>query len=206
MEIEKIGTEHKKLIDLEKRKETIFERLAQLKVHDTSLLERIKGCYDSKQLEDYYLPYKPKRKTKATNARALGLEPLAKIIMAQRSNGLSRQVGRFTKNGLTVEDALQGARDIIAEWISEHAYARNQLRRIYRNTAVLVAAVDKKKKDEAIKYRDYFDFSQPVKRIPSHRLLAILRAENEGYLKVKIEIDKDEAIRKLGSYLCQIQG
>lgn len=179
--IEQIESEYKKLQDLEKRKQTIFETLKQQGINNENLLSKIKNCYDAKELEDLYLPYKPKRKTRATKAKEQGLEPLAKIIMAQKQNDIMSQAFRFAKGGLSEEDALQGARDIIAEWMNEHAYARNILRRMFQKTAVLQSKVVEKKKAEAQKYKDYFEFSQPVKYLPSHRLLAMLRAEKEGF-------------------------
>ncbi len=197
VEIEKIASSQKKFQDLESRKKGILERLAELGITDPLLLDKINACYDPKELEDLYLPYKIKRKTKASIAKEQGLEPLAKIIMSQRSTALHSEAARFAKNGLSKDDALQGARHIIAEWISESAAARNTLRRIYQYDAVLKAKVDPKKKDAAEKYLDYFDFEQSLKRMPSHRLLAIFRAEKEGLLKVKIEIDKKDALNKL---------
>jgi len=183
--------------EIEKRKESIFQRLTELDITDETLLQKIRDCYDSTKLEDLYLPYKPKRKTKASMAKALGLEPLAKIIMAQRQQNIYEAAKRFSKVDLAAEEALQGARDIIAEWISEHSYTREQIRKLYENSAQLISKVNKKKEAEAIKYKDYFDFSQLVKRLPSHRLLAILRAEKDKLLKVKIEIDKDFALQKI---------
>ncbi len=197
VDIEKIDNERKKLIDLEKRKETIFERLKEIGNVDTNLKSKITNCFDPKDLEDLYLPFKPKRITRASKAISLGLEPLAKIIMAQRQNDIINQSYRFAKNGLSSEEALSGARDIIAEWVSESSYARNQVRRMYQNQGLLISKVAKKKEVEASKYKDYFDFSQPIKRIPSHRYLAISRAEKEGFLKVKIQIETSIAQEKL---------
>ncbi len=197
VDIEKIDRENKKLIELSKRKEVIIERLNELNHSDPVFREKIANCYDPKELEDLYLPFKPKRVTRASKAISAGLEPLAKIIMAQRQNDITHQAIRFAKNGLSPEDALAGARDIIAEWTSENAHARNQIRRIYQRNAVLASKVVKKKQSEAHKYKDYFDFSQPLQRIPSHRYLAISRAEKEGLLKVKIGIDTDYALQKL---------
>ncbi|MGB0851300.1 MAG: helix-hairpin-helix domain-containing protein, partial [Bacteroidia bacterium] len=153
-----------------------------------------------------YLPYKQKRKTKGTAAREKGLEPLAKIIMAQRQNDIMAQAYRFAKNGLTADAALEGSRHIIAEWISESAAARNSVRTAFERHASLLSKVDKKKKDDASKYRDYFDFAQSLKRTPSHRLLAILRAEKEGLLKVKIEIDTEKAIERLERIFIRSKG
>lgn len=204
--IEQIDSENKKLLDLDKRKSTILDTLKELNIHNEALLNKIRNCFDSKLLEDLYLPYKPKRKTRATKARELGLEPLAKIIMAQKQNDIMNQAFRFAKGDLTEDDALQGARDIIAEWVSEHAYARNLLRKLFQKTAILQAKVVEKKKAEAQKYKDYFEFSQPVKRLPSHRLLALLRAEKEGFLKLKFEVDVLEAQQKLHRIFIKSEG
>jgi len=204
--IEQIDTEYKKLKDLEKRKHTILETLKEQGVNNEGLLSKIENCYDGKLLEDLYLPYKPKRKTRATKAREQGLEPLAKIIMAQQQNDILQQAFRFAKGGLSEDEALQGARDIIAEWINEHAYARNVLRRQFRKTAILEAKVIEKKKAEAQKYKDYFEFSQLVKQLPSHRLLALLRAEKEGFLKLKIDVDALEAQEKLHKIFIKSNG
>jgi len=197
LDIELIGNEQKKLQDIEKRKASILERLTELKINKPGLIDQITNCYEPKELEDLYIPYRQRRKTKATKARDQGLEPLAKIIMSQRQNDIMAQAFRFGKNGLSADDALEGARHIIAEWVSESTAARNTVRSAYERHATLVSKVDKKKKDEAHKYRDYFEFSQSIKRIPSHRLLAILRAEKDGLLKVKIDIDTERAIQRL---------
>ena len=194
--IEKIDNAQKTLKELEKRKASILEKLAELRVNKPSLIEQIKNCYDPKELEDLYLPYKQKRKTKATVAIENGLEPLAKIIMSQRQNDIMTQAYRYARNGLTA-DALEGARHIIAEWVSESKAARDTIRTSFERHATLIAKVDKKKAAEAQKYKDYFDFSQTIHRTPSHRLLAIFRAEKEGFLKVKIEIDTDRALERL---------
>jgi len=195
--IEKIDNEQKKLIELEKRKTSILTRLEELKVNKPNLLDQIKNCYDPKELEDLYLPYKQKRKTKATVAIENGLEPLAKIIMSQQQNDIMNQAFRYARKGLSADDALEGARHIIAEWVSESSAARNAIRTSYERHATIVCKVDKKKTADAQKYKDYFDFNQSVNRLPSHRLLAILRAEKEGLLKVKMEIDTERALERL---------
>lgn len=195
--IEKIDVAQKKFIELEKRKQSILDRLAELNVHKPELIAQIQNCYDPRELEDLYLPYKQKRKTKATVAIEQGLEPLAKLIMAQRQSDIMAQAYRFSKNGLTADDALEGARHIIAEWVSESTAARHAIRTSYERHATLTSKIDKKKTADAQKYLDYFDFSQSINRIPSHRLLAILRAEKEGLLKVKIEIDNERALERL---------
>ena len=197
VDIEKINNERKKLIELEHRKKTIFERLDELNIEDLSLRQKIKSCFDKNKLEDLYLPFKPKRKTKASAARELGLEPLAKIISEQKETNLNKAAQRFRNEQLTVQEALQGARHILAEWINEDDYARSQIRRQYQETAILSSRVIKKKKAEATKYSDYFEFDQLLKRMPSHRLLAVFRAEKEGLLRVKIQINNTEALNKL---------
>ncbi len=187
--IEKIDNEQKKLIELEKRKTSILARLEELKLNKPNLIEQIKNCYDPKELEDLYLPYKQKRKTKATVAIENGLEPLAKIIMSQRQNDIMNQAFRYARNGLSADDALEGARHIIAEWVSESPAARNTIRTSYERHATLTCQVDNKKIADAQKYKDYFDFSKSVNRLLSHSQIAMLRAEQEGLLKVNMEID-----------------
>lgn len=206
VEIEKIDNERKKWLELEKRKAVVLVRLAELKISNEALINRIQNCTDSRELEDLYLPYKPTRKTKAAKARERGLEPLAKIIVSQRQNDIMAQAYRFARNGMTADDALEGARHIIAEWMSVHENTRNQLRRSYTDYSSLVAKVDKKKKDEASKYQDYFDFRQSLKRVPSHRVLAIFRAEKEGLLKVHIEIDTDYALGRIEKQFIRSSG
>lgn len=206
VQIEKIDNENKRLKEILKRKETILDRLKELQISEPSLLQKINACFDTKELEDLYLPYKPKRVTRASKAISLGLEPLAKIIMSQRQNDIANQSVRFTKNGLSAEDALAGARDIIAEWINESAYARNQVRKLYENQGIITSKLVKKKEAEAQKYKDYFDFSQPIKRVPGHRYMAITRAEKEGLLKVKIGIESEFALQKLERIFIKSQG
>lgn len=195
--IEKIDTAHKKLVELEKRKASILDRLEELKVNKPSLLEQIQSCYDPRALEDLYMPYKQKRKTKASQAIEQGLEPLARIIMSQKQNDIMTQAFRFAKNGCSADEALVGARHIIAEWINESSAARTTIRASFERHAAISARVDKKKVRDAQKYQAYFDFSQSIHSLPSHRLLAILRAEKEGLLKVKIEIDVERALERL---------
>jgi len=206
VDIEKIDIEYKRLTELKARKKTIFERLEELQINKPDLIDKIEACWNSKTLEDLYLPYKPKRRTKASIAKENGLEPLAKIIMAQKQNDIAHQAFRFAKNGLNDLEALEGARHIIAEWVSEHIYAKNVLRKQYQRTALIISKVIEKKKEEAEKYKDYFDFSQLARYIPSHRLLAILRAEKEALLKIKIDIDKEEALQKLNKIFVKSNG
>ncbi len=184
--------------ELEKRKITILKAIEEQGLLTDELQKKISDCYDETLLEDYYLPYKKKKKTKATVAKEQGLEPLAKIIMKQNPiRDLEELASRYLNDEVeTIEEAIQGAKYIMAEWINENERIRNQLRRKFGYEAVISSKVIKAKKDEenAQKFTQYFDFSEPLKRCPSHRLLAILRGENEGFLKVSVDIDKAEAL------------
>lgn len=189
VQISEISSRYEKLLELSKRKETIQSTIESLGKLTDDLRRRIDGCWDATELEDIYLPYKPKRKTRAEAARQKGLEPLAAWLMSQRGNALDAYVKNFVKGEVkNEEDALKGARDIIAEQVNEDEQARNQIRHQFSRQAVISAKVVKgKETDEAAaKYRDYFDFSEPLKRCSSHRLLAIRRGEAEGILKVSI--------------------
>lgn len=189
VQISEISSRYEKLLELSKRKETIQSTIESLGKLTDDLRRRIDGCWDATELEDIYLPYKPKRKTRAEAARQKGLEPLATWLMLQRGNALDAYVKNFVKGEVkNEEDALKGARDIIAEQVNEDEQARNQIRHQFSRQAVISAKVVKgKETDEAAaKYRDYFDFSEPLKRCSSHRLLAIRRGEAEGILKVSI--------------------
>ena len=150
------------------------------------------------QLEDLYLPYKKKRKTKADAAREKGLEPLAKILMAQNISDFKSAAKKFVQKDIfSVEEAIQGAQDIAAEWINENGDVRKRLRRLYQDSATISAKVIKKKEGEeaAQKFKTYFDWQEQLKKIPSHRLLAILRAETEGFIRMKIEVEKEQSLR-----------
>lgn len=185
---------------LEKRKDTILKALKEQDVLTDELKEKIVKAEDLVTLEDLYLPYKKSRKTKADKARQQGLEPLAKIIMAQNAHDLETIAFKYVKKDIdSVEKALEGARHIIAEWINERTDFRNSIRYQLERFATITTKVVKTKKDEeeAQKFRDYFDWSESLNRIPSHRLLAILRAESEGFIRVKIEIDDDRALNKM---------
>ena len=185
---------------LEKRKATIIKALEEQNVLTEELNQKIKACVDITTLEDLYLPFKKKRKTKAETARKNGLEPLAKIIMSQNANDIESIAYNYVKGGLkTVDDALEGARFIIAEWINERTDIRNNLRnQLERHAQISTKVVKAKAEDEkAQKFRNYFDWSESLQRIPSHRLLAILRAENEGFIRVKIEIDDIKALENI---------
>lgn len=196
VQIGDIHTRYEKLYELAKRKETVLSTIEeQGKLTDT-LRERISNCWDATELEDIYLPFKPKRKTRAEAARQKGLEPLAMLLLMQRENNLSARVRQFVKGDVKdEEDALKGARDIIAEQVNEDERARNLIRNQFSRQAMITSKVVKgKEKEEAtLKYRDYFDFSEPLKKCTSHRLLAIRRGETEGILKVSITPDDESA-------------
>ena len=155
------------------------------------LEKQIKACGDLRTLEDIYLPYKPKKQTRASKARAKGLEPLAVLLFRQQEENIAAQARRFVRGEVQdEEEALQGARDIIAEWVNENERARNQVRRMVEREAFIRAKVIKGKEEEGAKYTDYFDFREALKRCPSHRMLAIRRGEAEGVLKVSMEIGR----------------
>jgi len=186
--------------ELDKRKETVLKTIEGLGKLTPDLKQRIEDCYDATALEDLYLPYKPKRKTRATQAMEKGLEPLAKLIFEQSNTNLEEEANKYiNENVKDVKEALQGARDIIAEWISEHEQARNKIRQLFTEDARLSSKVlnSKKEEEEAQKYRDYFEFSEPLVQSPSHRLLAIRRGEKEGFLVMDITIDKEQAVEEL---------
>ena len=198
VQIEQIKEQHDKLCDIAKRKETILSTITEQGKLTTELEKRINDTWNPTELEDIYLPYKPKRKTRAEAARQKGLEPLATILMLQRENNLDARAASFVKGEVKdVEDALKGARDIIAEQVNEYERARNAVRNQFARQAEISAKVMKGKEEEAAKYRDYFDFSEPLKRCTSHRLLAIRRAESEGLLKVSITPDDEACIERL---------
>lgn len=185
---------------LEKRKTTILKAIEEQGFLTEDLKIKITQTDSLITLEDLYLPFKKKRKTKAETARKNGLEPLAKIIMAQKANDLKNIVSKYIKNDIHNEkDALEGAKHIIAEWVNERADIRNLIRRELERYSTITTKIIKTKKEEekAQKFKDYFDWSENLKRIPSHRLLAILRAESEGFIRVKIEIDNDRVLEKI---------
>ena len=198
VQIEQIKERHDKLCDIAKRKETILGTITEQGKLTAELEKRINDTWNPTELEDIYLPYKPKRKTRAEAARQKGLEPLATILLLQRENNLAVRASSFVKGDVKdIDDALKGARDIIAEQVNEDEHARNAVRNQFGRQAEIIAKVVKGKEDEAAKYRDYFDFSEPLKRCTSHRLLAIRRAESEGLLKVSITPDDETCIERL---------
>jgi uncharacterized protein len=196
-----IRDQYEKLKELEKRKETILKTIDEQGSLTEELKEKINNTWEANELEDIYLPYKPKRKTRAVKAKEAGLEPLAKILMKQYERDVYGRASAFVNKDVPDEDhALQGARDIIAEWINENKVARDIVRSVFERSAAINAKLVKGKEEEGQKYKDYFDWSEPLKRCPSHRLLAIRRGENEGILKVSITADDDIAIQRLERY------
>lgn len=187
-----------KLTELSKRKETILKSLESQDKLTVELKERIESCWDSTTLEDIYLPYKPKRRTRAEIARQKGLEPLALQIFKQKEGIVSVWANRYLSQDVkSVDDAVAGAKDIIAEMLDENERFRNIVRQCFQRTAMIVSKVVKGKEQEGIKYHDYYDFSEPLKRCTSHRLLALRRGESEGVLKVSISPDDDWCIEHL---------
>ena len=186
--------------ELDKRKETVVKTIEGLGKLTPELKDRIENCYDATELEDIYLPYKPKRKTRATQAIEKGLEPLAKLVFEQGAENMDEEAAKFINEQVKdIKEAMQGARDIIAEWVSENEQARNKVRQEFTETAKLSSKVltSKKEEEEAQKYRDYFEFNENLADSPSHRILAIRRAEKEGYLVMDINIDKQTAVDDL---------
>ncbi len=187
-----------KLNELEKRRENILSSIEKQGKLTDDLKIKIEATYDLQELEDLYLPYKQKKKTRAVKAKEKGLEPLAVTILKQNINDIENEALKFlNKNVETVEEALQGAKDIIAEQINEDKRARDAVRREFKYTAKVYSKLIKSKIEEAAKYEDYFDFEEPLNKIPSHRLLAVLRGANEGFLRVKIQPDENKALEKL---------
>ena len=198
VEIEQIQKLSKNFDEIQKRKESVLKSIEEQEKLTPELRAKIEQSFDLQEIEDLYLPFKKRRKTKADAAKEKGLEPLAKIIMAQKNSGDIEQTAQnyLNKEVFSVEEALQGARDIIAEWINENIFIRKNLRRIFQRKTVISSKVVKTKKEEeeAQKYAQYFDWSELLNKIPSHRLLAMLRAEKEGFIKVSIDIDKEEIL------------
>ncbi len=198
VQIDNIQQELKKLEEIEKRRQNILESISSQDLLTPELEAKLKASWNLTELEDLYLPYKPKRKTRASVAREKGLEPLAGTLMKQDISDVEGFAQRFVKGEVeSVEDALAGARDIMAEWMNESAYARTTIRRLFSRSAEISSKLVKGKEEEAAKYRDYFEFSEPLKRCPSHRMLAIRRAEAEGLLRVHILPDEEEALAAL---------
>ena len=193
--IEQIAKLSKQYDEIVKRKESILKTIEEQGQLTPELKSKIEKSFDLQEIEDLYLPYKKKKKTRADVARENGLEPLANLILAQRNDDVDFLSTQYiNKNVKNEDEALQGARDIVAEWINENIAVRQSLRRLYNRKAIIEAKVVKKKAEEeaAQKFSQYFDWAEPLSKAPSHRLLAMLRAENEGFIKIKIETDIDE--------------
>ena len=200
VQIAAISNHYERFKELQKRKETIVKTIADLDKLTPELSKRIADCWDVTELEDIYLPYKPKRRTRAQAAREQGLEPLAQLLLLQRERDPERAADRYVNDTVkTAEEAIKGAQDIIAETISEDERSRQQVRGAFRRQAVIASKVIKAKADteEAAKFSDYFDWQEPLKRCSSHRLLAMRRGENEGILRVSISPDDEECIERL---------
>jgi uncharacterized protein len=196
-QIEQISKLNKQFEEILKRKDTILKSVEEQNALSPELKQRIEESFDIQELEDLYLPFKKRKKTKADAAKEKGLEPLAKIIMSQKAQDLQFLASKYVNDNVSSEEeALQGARDIIAEWINENMYVRKNLRRLFQHKAFVSSKVVKAKKDEedAQKFSQYFEWEESLSRTPSHRLLAMLRAESEGFVKTSVDIDKDEAI------------
>ncbi len=187
-----------RLKEVDKRREAIIKSLKQQELLTSELQKQLKAAETLTVLEDIYLPYKPKRKTRATVARNRGLEPLAKWLLHNEKPHPEVKAREFIhpdKEVTNAEDALQGARDIIAEWISENKTVRSRLRKLFFESGELISAVIKSKQEEATKYETYFGYREQVKKLPSHRILAMLRGEQEGYLRLRVQVDEDEAFQ-----------
>ncbi|MBP1222162.1 Tex family protein [Flavobacterium sp. 1355] len=194
--IEQIAKLQKEYETLIKRKEAVLKSIEEQKALTPELKKKIEDSFDLQEIEDFYLPYKKKKKTKADVAREFGLEPLAKLIMSESDVDIDFVSTQYiNENVINEEAAMQGARDIVAEWINENIYVRKQLRRLFQRKATIGTKVVKKKSEEegAQKFSQYFDWEEPLTKAPSHRLLAMLRAENEGFVKMKIDVDIDDA-------------
>ncbi len=200
VQIASVSEQYDKLKEIEKRKETVVKTITEQEKMTPELKKRIDDCWDATELEDLYLPFKPRRRTRAQVAREQGLEPLATILMMQREREPEHAAQKFVKGEVkNAEQALKGAQDIIAETVSEDERSRQQVRSAFRREAMIVSKVIKAKADtdEAAKYRDYFDWQEPLKRCSSHRLLAMRRGEAEGVLRVAITVDGEECVERL---------
>lgn len=197
VQIEAISKLNKQFDEIIKRKESILKSIEEQNALSPELKSKIENSFDLQELEDFYLPYKKKKKTKADVARENGLEPLAKIIMSQKNEDIEFLASKYLNENVKNEDeALQGARDIIAEWINENIFIRKNLRRLFQRKAEITTKVVKTKKDDeaAQKFSQYFDWAEPISKAPSHRLLAMLRAEAEGFVKLNVAVEKEEAL------------
>lgn len=209
VQIAAISEANDKLKDIDKRKETVVKTITEQGKMTDELQRRIEDCWDANELEDIYMPFKPKRRTKAQMARELGLEPLSVILMMQRESNPEAAAKRFVKEGVKdVAAAIKGAQDIIAETVSEDERSRQQVRSAFRREAIISSKVVKAKADteEAAKFSDYFDFSEPLKRCSSHRLLAMRRGENEGILRISISADDEGCIDRVKRFFIRCYG
>lgn len=209
VQIAAISEANDKLKDIDKRKETVVKTITEQGKMTDELQRRIEDCWDANELEDIYMPFKPKRRTKAQMARELGLEPLSVILMMQRESNPEAAAKRFVKEGIKdVAAAIKGAQDIIAETVSEDERSRQQIRSAFRREAIISSKVVKAKADteEAAKFSDYFDFSEPLKRCSSHRLLAMRRGENEGILRISISADDEGCIDRVKRFFVRGYG
>lgn len=200
VQITAISDAYDKLKEISKRKDTVVKTITEQGKMTDDLQRRIDACWDANELEDIYMPFKPKRRTKAQVAREQGLEPLSLILMMQRERNIEVAAQRFVKEGVKdVAAAIKGAQDIVAEMVSEDERSRQQVRSSFRREAIITSKVVKAKADseEAAKYSDYFDFSEPLRRCSSHRLLAMRRGENEGILRISISADDEVCLDKL---------
>lgn len=200
VQITAISDAYDKLKEISKRKDTVVKTITEQGKMTDDLQRRIDACWDANELEDIYMPFKPKRRTKAQVAREQGLEPLSLILMMQRERNIEAAAQRFVKEGVKdVAAAIKGAQDIVAEMVSEDERSRQQVRSSFRREAIITSKVVKAKADseEAAKYSDYFDFSEPLRRCSSHRLLAMRRGENEGILRISISADDEACLDKL---------
>lgn len=198
VQISDIQTNYEQLTELSKRKEFVLKSIAEQEKLTSELENRIIQCWNATELEDIYLPFKPKRRTRAEIARENGLEPLAKMLMKQHLTDIEKAAISFVKDKVnSVDEALQGASDIIAEWINESEAARNAVRKVFQYEAVITSTLVKGKEEEGHKYRDYFNMSEKLSRISSHRLLAMRRGESEGFLKISISPDDNICLEKL---------
>lgn len=209
VQIAAISEANDKLKDIDKRKETVVKTITEQGKMTDELQRRIEDCWDANKLEDIYMPFKPKRRTKAQMARELGLEPLSVILMMQRESNPEAAAKRFVKEGVKdVAAAIKGAQDIIAETVSEDERSRQQVRSAFRREAIISSKVVKAKADteEAAKFSDYFDFSEPLKRCSSHRLLAMRRGENEGVLRISISANDEGCIDRVKRFFVRGYG
>jgi len=197
-QITAIKQQYEKLVEMDQRRETIIKTIDEQGKLTEELRKQIEDATTMAELEDIYLPYKPKKKTRASVARALGLEPLAEVLMKQKEVRILEKAGEFISEKVpSVDDALQGARDIVAEWVNENKQARTGMRRLFGDQARIQSLVIPGKEEEGIKYKDYFEYEEKYNKCPSHRLMAMFRGEEEGFLRIRIGPDEGRAIQVL---------